>query len=100
MDLSSLAPPRESRAGRPFARTLARSLPPISSVAEARSGEDAVGFYFQSVRGRSVPCARGAQELRIQAPLGRTTVQGSWRWLRRVQAFVAALADKLARRAR
>jgi len=35
-----------------------------------------------------------------QAPVGRTTTQGSWRWLRRVQAFAAALADRLARRAR
>jgi hypothetical protein len=35
-----------------------------------------------------------------QAPVGRTTTQGSWRWFRRVQAFVAALADKWAKRAR
>ena len=35
-----------------------------------------------------------------QAPVGRTTTQGNWRWLRSVQAFDAALADKLARRAR
>jgi hypothetical protein len=35
-----------------------------------------------------------------QAPAGRTTTQGNWRWLRRVQAFAAAAADKWAKRAR
>jgi len=38
--------------------------------------------------------------LNDQAPLGRTTTQGNWRWLRCLQALDAALADKWPRRAR
>jgi hypothetical protein len=63
------------------------------------TGQEARGLKAHGRPGVAMTIAMREERPR-QAPAGRTTTQGSWRWLRRVQAFDAALADKLARRAR